>query len=105
MNTKSLRAKCCFKVKEFQDLRSRNATPEKITRILAMILGKVHKPYETPYHFDRIEMILGPFWQQRNIRRAPKPKRPRVNRYTSAKLSRALVLTKLSAGQIVEVCR
>jgi hypothetical protein len=48
----------------------------KIARILAMILGKVHKPYETPYHFDRIEMILGPFWQQRNIRRLPSQSEP-----------------------------
>lgn len=72
----------------------------KIARILAMTFGKVQAQTlrDTvsfrPYRNDTWSVLAAEEHPE-----APKPKRARVNRYTSAKLSRALAVTKLPQGK------
>eukprot|EP00435_Cladocopium_sp_Y103_P041817 s1270_g11.t1 len=71
--------------------------PRKFARKLAVILGKVHKPTEVPYRNE-----VWPILAAEEHPEAPPPKRPCLNRYASAKLSRTREVSLLPWGKRVK---
>ena len=99
MNTKSIEGQVLFQGQRI----SRSSFTEHYSRKIARILGHdLRKGAQTlrdtvsfrPYRNDTWSVLAAEEHPE-----APKPKRARVNRYTSAKLSRALVLAKLPQGK------
>lgn len=67
--------------------------PRKFARKLAFILGRVHKPLEEPYR-NEIWPALAAAEPE-----GPQPKRQRLQRYASAKLSRTQEISSLPWGK------
>ena len=68
--------------------------PRKFARKIAIILGRVHKPLEQPYNNE-----VWPVLAAAEHEDATPPKKPRLTRYASAKLSRTLEISKLPWGK------
>ena len=68
--------------------------PRKFAGTLALLMGKVHKPAEAPYRNEMWSILASEGHPE-----AQQPKRARVSRYPSTKLSRALAVAKLSSGK------
>jgi len=69
--------------------------PRKFARKLAFILGRVQKPSEVPYR-NEVWSILA---AEEEHPESPSPKRPKLQRYASAKLSRTREVTQLPWGK------
>ena len=68
--------------------------PRKFARKLALILGRVHKPLEEPYRNE-----IWPALAAAEHPESPQPKRQRLQRYASAKLSRTQEISSLPWGK------
>ena len=68
--------------------------PRKFARKLAFILGRVHTPGEEPYRNE-----VWPALAAADHSESPPPKRQRLHRYTSAKLSRTKEISSLPWGK------
>jgi hypothetical protein len=68
--------------------------PRKIARKIAFILGKAQKPSEEPYRNEILPLLAAEEHFE-----APPPKRLRVNRYASAKISRTRAVSQLLWGK------
>ena len=68
--------------------------PRKFARKIATIPGRVHKPLEQPYNNE-----VWPVLAAAEHKDASPPKKPRLTRYASAKLSRTLEISKLPWGK------
>ena len=68
--------------------------PRKFARKLAFILGRVQKPSEAPYRNE-----FWPILAAEEHPEMPGPKRPKLQRYASAKLSRTLTVSQLPWGK------
>ena len=68
--------------------------PRKFARKLAIIMGKIHKPHEVPYSND-----VWPLLAAEEHPESPSPKRPKLLRYTSTKLSRTLEVSQIPWGK------
>ena len=68
--------------------------PRKFARKLAFILGRVQKPSEAPYRNE-----LWPILAAEEHPEMPGPKRQKLQRYASAKLSRTLTVSQLPWGK------
>ena len=68
--------------------------PRKFARKLAFILGRVHKPSEVPYRNE-----VWPILAAEESSECPNPKRQKLQRYASAKLSRTLPVSQMPWGK------
>ena len=68
--------------------------PRKFARKLAFILGRVQKPSEAPYRNE-----VWPILAAGEHPESPNPKRPKLQRYASAKLSRTQLVSQLPWGK------
>lgn len=68
--------------------------PRKFARKLAFIMGRVQKPSEVPYRNE-----VWPILAAGEHPESPNPKRPKLQRYASAKLSRTQPVTQLPWGK------